>query len=61
MSYPLLHISAISDKEAPEKLIPTLLQLVNDPHRMETLGTNIKTFALPNAIDLIYEEIVKLS
>ena len=51
----------ISDKEASEKLIPTLLQLVNDPHRMETLGTNIKTFALPNAIDLIYEEIVKLS
>lgn len=51
----------IPDKEAKEKLIPTLLQLVNDPHRMETLANNIKQFALPNAIDLIYDEIVKLS
>jgi UDP-N-acetylglucosamine--N-acetylmuramyl-(pentapeptide) pyrophosphoryl-undecaprenol N-acetylglucosamine transferase len=51
----------IPDKEAKEKLIPTLMQLVNDPHRMETLANNIKQFALPNAIDLIYDEIVKLS
>ena len=50
----------IPDKEAKEKLIPTLMQLVADPHRMQTLGDNIKRFALPNAIDLIYEEIVKL-
>ena len=51
----------IPDKEAKEKLIPTLLQLANDPDRMATLGRNISQFALPNAIDLIYEEIVKLS
>ena len=51
----------IPDKDAKEKLMPTLLQLVNDPDRMETLANNIKQFALPNAIDLIYDEIVKLS
>ena len=51
----------IADKDAPEKLVPTLMQLVSDPHRIQTLGNNIKRFALPNAIDLIYEEIVKLS
>jgi UDP-N-acetylglucosamine--N-acetylmuramyl-(pentapeptide) pyrophosphoryl-undecaprenol N-acetylglucosamine transferase len=51
----------IPDKEAKEKLIPTLLQLANAPDRMATLGRNISQFALPNAIDLIYEEIVKLS
>ena len=51
----------ITDKEAPEKLVPTLMQLVGDSDRMKVLGDNIKRFALPNAIDLIYEEIVKLS
>lgn len=51
----------IPDKEAPEKWIPTLMQLVGDPHRMQVLGDNIRQFALPDAIDRIYEEIVKLS
>lgn len=51
----------VTDKEAPEKLMPTLLQLVSDPDRMQTLGTNIKRFALPDAIDLIYAEIAKLA
>ena len=55
------HFDRFADKDAPEKLVPTLMQLVSDPHRMQTLGDNIKRFALPNAIDLIYEEIVKLS
>ena len=50
----------IPDKEAKEKLVPTLMQLVADPHRMQTLAENIKRFALPNAIDLIYEEILKM-
>lgn len=50
----------IPDKEAKEKLVPTLMQLVADPHRMQTLGENIKRFALPNAIDLIYGEILKM-
>ena len=51
----------VTDKEAPEKLMPTLLQLVADPDRMLTLGTNIKRFALPDAIELIYKEIEKLA
>ena len=51
----------VTDKEAPEKLMPTLLQLASDPDRMLTLGTNIKRFALPDAIDLIYAEIAKLT
>lgn len=51
----------IPDKEAAEKLIPTLMQLTEDPHRMQVLGNNIRQFALPDAIDRIYEEIVKLA
>ena len=51
----------VTDKEAPEKLMPTLLQLAADPDRMTTLGTNIKRFAQPDAIDLIYKEIEKLA
>ncbi|MBQ6156566.1 MAG: undecaprenyldiphospho-muramoylpentapeptide beta-N-acetylglucosaminyltransferase [Bacteroidales bacterium] len=51
----------VTDKEAKEKLVPTLMQLAADPDRMTTLGNNIKRFALPNAIDLIYAEIEKLS
>ena len=37
------------------------MQLAADPERMQTLGTNIKRFAQPNAIDLIYKEIEKLT
>ena len=51
----------VTDKEAPEKLMPTLLQLAADPDRMTTLGANIKRFAQPDAIDLIYKEIEKLA
>ena len=51
----------VTDKEAPEKLMPTLLQLVADPDRMTMLGNNIKRFAQPDAIDLIYKEIEKLA
>lgn len=51
----------VTDKEAPEKLMPTLLQLAAAPDRMTTLGANIKRFAQPDAIDLIYKEIEKLS
>lgn len=51
----------IADKDAQEKLVPTLLELAGDNEKMQTLGTNIKTFAKPEAIDLIYSEIVKLS
>lgn len=51
----------ISDKEAPEKLMPELLSLAADNARMDSLKENIKTFAKPDAIDLIYQEILKLS
>ena len=50
----------VTDKEAQTKLMPMLLQLVADPDRMRTLGDNIKHFAQPDAIDLIYKEIEKL-
>lgn len=51
----------ISDKEAPEKLMPELLSLAADNAKMDSLKENIKTFAKPDAIDLIYQEILKLS
>ena len=50
----------VTDKEAQTKLMPMLLQLVADPDRMRTLGDNIKHYAQPDAIDLIYKEIEKL-
>ncbi len=51
----------INDKDAPEKLIPELLKLANNNSLMSILSENIKKFAKPDAIDLIYSEIVKLS
>lgn len=51
----------IPDKEAPEKLIPELMKLYGDTARMQTLAENMRKFAKPDAIDLIYSEIEKLS
>lgn len=50
----------VSDNEAQEKSVPTLIQVIADPAHMQTLGDNIKQFAKPNVIDLIYKEIMKL-
>lgn len=49
----------VSDKDAAEKLMPTLFELVADDEKMRRLGENMRKFAKPDAIDLIYSEIKK--
>ena len=49
----------VKNAEAETKLIPTLLQLVDDIDRQEKMRANIGKFARPNAAEDIVEQIVK--
>jgi UDP-N-acetylglucosamine--N-acetylmuramyl-(pentapeptide) pyrophosphoryl-undecaprenol N-acetylglucosamine transferase len=50
----------ITDAEAPEKLIDTVLDVLRDTKKMDHLGSNIKKLALFNATEKIVDEIEKL-
>lgn len=50
----------VRDAEAGEKLIPAVLVLLNDNEQQETLSTNIKRLAIPNATERIVDEIIRL-
>jgi UDP-N-acetylglucosamine--N-acetylmuramyl-(pentapeptide) pyrophosphoryl-undecaprenol N-acetylglucosamine transferase len=50
----------ISDEDAQNDLIDTVLQIFQDEKRMEELGNNIAKLALPNAAEQIVDEILKL-
>lgn len=50
----------VPDSQARTELMPTLMQLANDPERCEIMGNNIRKFAQPDAINLIYNEIEKI-
>ncbi len=50
----------ITDKEAKEKLVPAVLELLFNPKRSEQLRKNIKAMAKPNATQDIVNEIEKL-
>ena len=50
----------ITDEEAPEKLIDTVMEILGDEKHMLRLGKNIKRLALINATEKIVEEIEKL-
>lgn len=50
----------IPDNRVSEDLLPQLFRLVCDEERCVQLSQNILTFAQPDAIDLIYEEIRKI-
>lgn len=50
----------IPDNEVSEKLFPLFTQLIDNDSERETLQENISHFALPNAIDLIFQEIMKI-
>ena len=50
----------ITDQEAPEKLIDTVLDILKDKDKMQHLGINIKKLALPGATEKIVYEIEKL-
>jgi UDP-N-acetylglucosamine--N-acetylmuramyl-(pentapeptide) pyrophosphoryl-undecaprenol N-acetylglucosamine transferase len=50
----------VADADVPEKLFPLLQKLINDENECDNLSKNIAKFALPNAIDDIYKEIMTL-
>jgi len=50
----------LTDQEAPDKLVNTLLDVLKDKDTMDRLGANIKKMALPGAAEKIVEEIEKL-
>jgi UDP-N-acetylglucosamine--N-acetylmuramyl-(pentapeptide) pyrophosphoryl-undecaprenol N-acetylglucosamine transferase len=50
----------IKDQEAPEKMIDSAIELVNDKNRKERLQVNIKKMALKDATENIVDEIIKL-
>lgn len=50
----------VPDSQARAELMPTLMELANNPQRCEKMGNNLRKFAQPDAINLIYKEIEKL-
>lgn len=51
----------VSDAEAPEKLLATVLPLAADDGRLRELSENISKMALPNAVDEIVDWVLALS
>ncbi len=47
----------IADSEARAKLMPALMELVSNPDQCEKMGATLRTFAQPDAIDKIYQQI----
>ena len=50
----------VKDVDAAKDMIQTAIDLLNDENRMQTLQTNIKTLAQPNAAEHIANEIFNL-
>lgn len=50
----------VKDSEAREKLVPRLLELTGNESRGVELGVNIRKLALPNADELIVDEVYRL-
>lgn len=51
----------IADRDAREKLVNKALELLKDAHTEKILSENIGKLALPNADEVIAEEVMKLS
>jgi len=51
----------IGDSGIDTKLISIINSLINNENKLETLRTNIKAFANPNAIKTISNEIIKMA
>jgi len=51
----------IKDNEAREKLIPEAISLLSDNNKQKELSLNIKKLELPDASDIIAEEVYKLA
>lgn len=51
----------IKDAEAKSKLIPTALETVSNPSKLEELSKNIAKLALPDSATIIAKEVIKLA
>jgi len=51
----------VSDADAPEKLVATLLELAGDGEKMRSLSANIASHAISDADDRIAREVLKLA
>jgi UDP-N-acetylglucosamine--N-acetylmuramyl-(pentapeptide) pyrophosphoryl-undecaprenol N-acetylglucosamine transferase len=51
----------VADKDAEGKLVDTALSLLKNAQQAETLRSNISKMALPNADDIIAQEVLKLA
>jgi UDP-N-acetylglucosamine--N-acetylmuramyl-(pentapeptide) pyrophosphoryl-undecaprenol N-acetylglucosamine transferase len=50
----------IENRDANELLIPAIISLTKDENRRAEMATKLGTMALPNASELIVDEILKL-
>ena len=50
----------MKDADAPEKLLGTAMELLNDPERIARLETNAEKMALRDAAQVICDEAYKL-
>lgn len=51
----------VKDADAPEVLLHTALETVNNDQKLASLSTNIKKMGLSNSADTIAEEVIKLA
>ncbi len=51
----------VTDKEAPDKLVPQIIQLLEQDEQQVRLRINIKKMALPNADEVICNEVMKIA
>ena len=51
----------VSDADAPDKLIGTAIDTVNDDAQLQSLGANVLKMALPNSAEIIAKEVLKLA
>ncbi|MDE6683238.1 MAG: UDP-N-acetylglucosamine--N-acetylmuramyl-(pentapeptide) pyrophosphoryl-undecaprenol N-acetylglucosamine transferase, partial [Muribaculaceae bacterium] len=50
----------VTDAEAPAKLVDTVLSLISDKERLESMGRNISEMALLNSDETIVDEIIAI-
>ncbi|MEX2597153.1 MAG: undecaprenyldiphospho-muramoylpentapeptide beta-N-acetylglucosaminyltransferase [Salibacteraceae bacterium] len=50
----------IANADVQKELVPAVLKLFNDPHKRQTLSSNIKLHAFPKAAEDIANEVLKL-
>jgi len=50
----------VSDKDAPQKLIETVLTLLSDSDKLKTISDNVKGMALNNAVEKIVDRVFEI-